>query len=319
MKPFTGVKGPRRKLVILSLITVLVLVAILSTLAAAGEAFPQLIGLPTGHAPEGIAVGRGTSFYAGSLANGSVYGGDLRTGEGDYVVPPQEGRVAVGLAVDPRTNYLFVAGGPGGAAYIYDADTGGEVATFQLTEEATFVNDVIVTRGAAYFTDSFRPFFYQVALGPGGAVSSASEVTEIELSGDYVFVPGEFNANGIEATSDGKQLVIVSSISQALYRVDPLTGEATEIDLDVGALPNGDGILLEDKTLYVTQNFNNQVSVIELDPELSSGTLVKTITNPGFDIPTTIAKFGSDLYAVNARFGSPDPATDDDIVRVSKH
>jgi hypothetical protein len=31
------------------------------------------------------------------------------------------------------------------------------------------------------------------------------------------------------------------------------------------------------------------------------------ITNPAFDVPTTIARFGNALYAVNARFGTPEP------------
>jgi hypothetical protein len=47
--------------------------------------------------------------------------------------------------------------------------------------------------------------------------------------------------------------------------------------------------------------------VVELAPDLSSGTVSRTITNPAFDVPTTIAPFGSSLYAVNARFGTPDP------------
>ncbi len=308
----------RRPLAILSVLFMLVLVPALSTFAAGHETYPDLIGLPTGHAPEGIAVGRGSSFYAGSLANGSVFGGDLRTGAGEIVVPPQEGRIAVGLSVDVRTDYLFVAGGPGGAGYVYDAATGAEVAAFQFTTEpSTFVNDVIVTRDAAYFTDSFRPYYYRVALGRGGAVSSESDVKEIALGGDFVSVPG-FNTNGIDATSDGKTLVIVNSGGQALYRVEPMTGEATQIDLDMSEFPNGDGILLDGKTLYVMQNRMNRIAVVKLDPKLSSGKVVDYIEHPSFDVPTTVAEFGSHLYAVNARFGSPDPETDDDIVRVSK-
>jgi hypothetical protein len=319
MKRSVRTRIGRRTLAILGVLSILVLVPALTTFAAGHETYPDLIGLPTGHMPEGIAVGRGSSFYAGSLANGSVYGGDLRTGAGEIVVPPQDGRVAVGLSVDVRTNYLFVAGGPGGAGYVYDAATGAEIAAFQFTSEpSTFVNDVIVTRDAAYFTDSFRPFFYRVALGPGGAVSSGSAVKEIPVGGDFVFVPGAFNANGIDATPDGRSLVIVSSVAQAVFRVDPMTGEATQIDLNGEPLPNGDGILLDGKTLYVVQNQLSQIAVVQLDPKLSSGEVIDTIENDHFDVPTTVAEFGSHLYAVNARFGSPDPGTDDDIVRVSK-
>jgi hypothetical protein len=79
--------------------TVLGLLGVGPALAAKGT-FPEIIPLPDGWQPEGIAVGRGASFYVGSLLTGAVYGGDLRTGEGEIVVPPQEGRIAVGLAVD---------------------------------------------------------------------------------------------------------------------------------------------------------------------------------------------------------------------------
>ncbi len=50
-----------------------------------------------------------------------------------------------------RTNYIFAAGGGTGKAYVYDADTGALVQEYALTAPPTFVNDVIVTREAAYF------------------------------------------------------------------------------------------------------------------------------------------------------------------------
>jgi hypothetical protein len=50
--------------------------------ANAVQIFPDLIQLPNGWRPEGIAEGRGTSFCVGSLVNGAIYRGDLRTGDG---------------------------------------------------------------------------------------------------------------------------------------------------------------------------------------------------------------------------------------------
>jgi hypothetical protein len=64
----------------------------------------------------------------------------------------------------------------------------------------------------------------------------------------------------------------------------------------------GDGILLDGRTLYVVQNRMNLVAKIALAPGLGSGRVVARISNPGFDVPTTIADHGSRLYAVNARF-----------------
>jgi sugar lactone lactonase YvrE len=308
-------------MVMLTVVAILVLTPALSALAAPGDTFPDLIPLPDGFRPEGIAVGRGTSFYAGSLEDGRIYRGDLRTGQGGILVEGETGRIAVGLTVDERSNYLFVAGGRTGKAHVYDAGTGEQVAMYQFTAPNTgFVNDAVATREAVFFTDSFRPFLYKVPLGPGGMISDPGSFEEIQLGGDFQFEPGAFNTNGIDATPNGKTLVIVHSTRGELYRVDPATGQADLIDLGTDSVPNGDGILLDGgKTLYVMQNRLNQIAVVKLDTELSSGKVVRAITNPAFDVPTTIAEFGASLYAVNARFGTPPtPETEYDVVQVSK-
>ena len=76
--------------------------------AGAGPSFPEVIALPDGFAPEGIAVGKGTTFFVGSIPTGAVYRGDLRTGEGSVLVPGAAGRQAIGMDVDVRGR-LFVA------------------------------------------------------------------------------------------------------------------------------------------------------------------------------------------------------------------
>ena len=82
-----------------------------------------------------------------------------------------------------------------------------------------------------------------------------------------------------------------------------------EIDLGGATVTNGDGLLLQGRTLYVVRNQNNEIAVIRLAPDYGSGTLVDTLTSASFDVPTTLAAFGNGLYAVNARFGNPSPAT----------
>jgi sugar lactone lactonase YvrE len=256
-------------------------------------------------------------IYSGSRANGAIYAADLRTGEGRILVPGETGRVAVGLTFDPRSNYIFAAGGGTGSAYVFDAASGATVATYRfVTSGATFVNDAIVTRDAVYFTDSQRAVLYRVALGPGGSLAGSFET--IPLSGDWRQITG-FNANGIEATPDGRTLIVVHSTLGLLYRVDAETGVASVIDLGGASVTNGDGILLQGKTLYVVRNRINQVAVIELAPDLASGQVVDVITDAAFDVPTTIAAFGSRLYAVNARFGTPNtPETRYNIVQLER-
>lgn len=284
---------------------------------AAAAQFPELIPLPDGFQPEGIASGIGTTFYVGSIPTGAIYRGDIETGEGAILVPAQEGRSAIGLKFDRNSGLLFVAGGQTGFAYVYDAQTGANVAAIQLTDLPSFINDVVVTSDAAYFTNSFQPIIYRVPLLEKGEFPETPEVEEIMLGGDYQFTPGAFNANGIAATPNGDRLIIVNSTEGALYNVDPSTGIATRIDLGTGAVPNGDGILLRGRTLYVVQNQLNQVAVIRLNADFTAGTIVNVITSPLFRVPTTIAGFGKMLYVVNARFGTtPTPDTDYDVVRV---
>jgi len=306
--------------VIVGLIMALALAAAPASVTEAKDGFPSIINLPNGWRPEGIAIGKGTAFYVGSLANGAIYRGDLRTGAGDILVPGVTGRATTGLYVDERHDYLFASGAGGGQGFVFDARTGETLATYQLAEGTpTFVNDVIVTKKAAYFTDSQQPFLYKVPLGRRGELPDQSAVERIPLSGAYVFVPGAFNANGIEASSDGKRLLVVHSSRGELYRVDPDTGEATLVDLGGYVLTNGDGLRLQGRTLYVVQNRLNQIAVIRLSRDWTSGSVERTITDPNFDVPTTVGLFGNSLYAVNARFTTPPtPDTTYTVVRVPR-
>ena len=293
----------------------LAITLIASPAAALERPFPDVIELPDGFRLEGIAVGEGTTFYAGSLAGFGVYRGDLANGEGAIFIPGN-GRPFVGMKVDAMGR-LWIAGGPMGAGYVFDTITGTELASFQFASQPnTFVNDVIVTKDAAWFTESLKgPVLYRVAIGDDGSIGP---VTTIDLTGKIEFVAG-FNLNGIAATPNGATLIVVNSTTGKLYAIDTTTIETHEIDLGSATMTTGDGILLHGRTLYVVRNRMNQIAVIDLAPDLSSGTVVGAITNVNFDVPTTIARHGNALYAVNARFTTPPtPTTAYAAVRVER-
>jgi sugar lactone lactonase YvrE len=114
-------------------------------------------------------------------------------------------------------------------------------------------------------------------------------------------------------------LVAVQTNTGKLFRIDPDTGATRLIDLGGATVTNGDGLLLQGKTLYVVQNVDNRIAVVQLAPDLASGTVVGTISSPSFDVPTTLARFGDRLYAVNARFTTPPtPTTPYGIVQVRR-
>jgi hypothetical protein len=268
-------------------------------LVATGAKRPDHINLPNGWQPEGIAIGKGNTFYVGSIPTGRVWRGNLRTGQGAELVP-NRGRRAIGVEVDHR-NRLWVAGGPTGDGYVYNASTGADIAQFNFTDEtATFVNDVVVTKRAAWFTDSMRQFLYKVPISPSGQIGTP---VAVPLTGEIAFQSG-FNANGIDATPNGKKLIIVQSNTGKLFKVNR-QGVTRLINLGGASVP-GDGLLLQGKRLYaVVRSPQDGVLVIRLRPNLLSGTVVRTITSSDLDGPTTIDAHGSRLYAVNARFSTP--------------
>lgn len=308
-----------RSLFLRSLSSALLLLAAAAFLSTAfgQDALPATIALPAGFQPEGITSGPEDTIYAGSLANGAIWQADVASGEGRIIVPGMAGRAALGLAFDDRTSYLYAAGGMTGNASVFDTTSETLLAVIPLTSGGTFVNDVVIDGNTVYFTDSNRAVLYRLALDDdGGLPAGDGTVSELELSGDYTLTEGAFNANGIVAAADGT-LIIVNSGSGQLFAVDPATGSAQLINLGGADVKNGDGLLLVEDTLYVVQNMDNQISVVQLADDLSSGRITGTITSPAFDIPTTAAEVDGALYVVNARFTTQAAAdTAYDIVRV---
>ena len=299
-----------RRFVLLAFACLLAVGSISIATAARQQAFPTRIDLPDGFRPEGISIA-GQRAYVGSIPTGSIWRGDLRTGQGGVFIN-RTGRAAIGLQVD--RGRIFVAGGPTGRAFVYSARTGADIATLQLTSGNTFVNDVVVTRQAAWFTDSMNPVLYRVALARNGRPGT---VRTVQLSGDYRHQP-EFNLNGIDATPNGRTLVVVQSNTGKVFTVST-AGVTREIDLGGRTVPNGDGLLLDGRTLYVVQNRLNKIAVFRLAANMRSATFVRELTSPSFDVPTTIDDLGRRLYAVNARFGTtPTPSTDYWITQLRK-
>ena len=292
---------------------------LLVSLALAGPALAarhaDVIVLPGASSAEGIAVGRGSTFYAGDLLRGDIFRGDLQRGTAERFIDAPDGRMAIGMKFDASTGLLFVAGGPTGQGYVYDTGTGAPVTEYQFTSAPTFVNDVALTRQGAWFTDSARPQLYFVPIDRTG---TPGPFRTLPLSGPAADTSGAFNLNGIAATPDGSRLVVAHTGAGKLYTVDPATGASAPIN--GVSVPNVDGILLEAGRLWAVRNVDNLIAVIRLSPDLSSGVVEDTITSDRFQVPTTVARHGDRLAVVNGKFdtGFPPTATQYEVVVVDR-
>jgi sugar lactone lactonase YvrE len=273
--------------------------------ATAAPALPTTLTLPPGFRPEGVAIGSAPVAYFGSLADGDIYRVDLKTGAG-RVISEGPGTPSVGLKLDGRGR-LYVSGGTAGDARVVDTRTGAVLESHQLATGTTFINDVALVGGSAWFTDSNNPVLYRLTCGT---------VTNVPITGDFVYAEG-MNANGIAPTPDGRGLLVVQSNTGKLFRVG-FDGVSRQVALDY-ILTNGDGLLLSGRTLYVVQNRFNMVAVLQLNRQGTSASLVRTVTDPRFDVPTTMASFRDRLYLPNARFTTtPTPTTEYTAVAIPK-
>ena len=231
-------------------------------------------------------------------------------------MPAREGHAAIGLKYDKHADRLFVSGGPTGKAFVYDASSGVELAAFQLTAagQPTFINDVVLTRDAAYFTDSRQPVIYAVKRDLSG-------VTPITLTG-FPMTAGQNNLNGIEAALErphpardpelGGRVVANRPRNRVTRRDRPRRGRAHQrrraaADQQPHAAGGAESARTRLPWSSSTEGFR-------------SGSVVRTITHPDFDVPTTVARKRGSLYLPNARFRTPPtpPETEYWVTRVSK-
>ena len=244
-----------RRFVVLFIAVLAFVLAPWPATAAPPDNFRAQIDLPDGFFPEGIESGRGTTVFVGSLTDGAIWRGDVRTGSGAVLADGAAGRVSVGIAYEAGQNRLWVAGGgPGffgaGDVRVYDASSGDLLATFTFEPGAVgFLNDVAITHDAVYVTDSFNPQLVKIPLPADGSLPSTSSATLLPVTGnDFVPTPGVPNLHGI--VYKGGVLIVAQSNTGELFRVDPTTGDATPINIGVNVtLESVDGLELQGRTL----------------------------------------------------------------------
>ena len=134
--------------------------------------------------------------------------------------------MAVGIDYEDAHDRLWVAGGNNHTVRVYDATSGELLEAYAF--RSGFINDVVATEDAVYATDSNIQQLIVIPLGANGELPAPADATTIQLGGQIEYTDG-FNANGI--TWARGWLIIVQSNVGLVFKVDPETGDGTQIGL----------------------------------------------------------------------------------------
>ncbi|MFG2998459.1 SMP-30/gluconolactonase/LRE family protein [Streptomyces sp. NPDC048340] len=275
--------------------------------------------------PEGIAADpRTRTVYVGSYTDGTIYRARPGRTTAEVFLPSgTDGRrTANGLRIDARGR-LWVIDSTSGVS-VYDQASGARLARFEVTGDSPFfVNDLTITPdGTAYLTDSVRAVVYRVTPDLLAA-GSGPLLPAYDLSGHLTPSPaGGFSLNGITSDRAGRYLLTVDMTAGDLHRIDLGTGAITRVALEAGPggragggpgarLVHADGLdLAPDGTLRVALNTVNTVSSWRLSGDGTRARLIRTITDPSLQIPTTLVRTPGRTLVVRSQFdreGGPMP------------
>jgi hypothetical protein len=284
------------------LATTLVASSLLLGLSGPAAAATTVIVLPGATSAEGITAAGDGTFYTGDLVAGTIFRENIRQGTAERFIEAPPGTGAAGLDLDRRHNLLFVAGGTGGKAYVYNTRTKAKVADYTFGDPKTsYINDVAVTPYGAWFTDSYHSqlFFVPDIFGVLGTPRT------LHLSGPAAGgSPDNFFMNDIIATPSGNTLLVAATTPGKVYTINPITGASREI-AGVNA-PNVVSLVLEGRRLWTVQ-LNDTISRWSLNGDLSHGVATGTITDDLFDQPVSAVKVGNQLAVVNSHIYSGYP------------
>ncbi|MFJ3928000.1 SMP-30/gluconolactonase/LRE family protein [Streptomyces sp. NPDC090022] len=259
--------------------------------------------------PEGITTDRRTGdVYVGSYADGTVYRARPGSRRAEvFLAAGTDGRdTANGLTVDPQGR-LWVTDSTTGVA-VYDTRTGARLAHFEATGTTPFfINDLTITPdGTAYLTDSLRGVIHRVtpellAAGTG----------TLETAYDLHTAPGGLTLNGIVSDPGGRFLLAVDMTAGVLHRVDLRTGAVSRVTLHGGDLTHADGLALstDGATLRVAHNTTNTLTRWHLSRDGRHAHLVRTLTDPSLQIPTTLTHTRGRTLVVRSQFDKDGPMT----------
>ena len=275
-----------------------------------------LVPSSPGDNPEGVAWDkRSRQFFVGTVASGMIYRATLRGHTlRPFITPDPADPADSAIGMKVSRGKLYVAGGPTGSIYVYRIRTGALLARFE-TGAGGFLNDLVVTRrGHVYVTDSFRPILWHVTPRMLRAGSGAPR--RINVEPEIAYEPGQFNVNGIVSRRGGRELIVVNSFSQSLYRIRFHEHAPRGIRKIRAPKLEGDGLLIDRGRLLVVTGAPEAVTVLNLSNHHLRARVAWVRTHPSLRGPSTVARTLNRYLVVNADFATgTQPFTVSSLVR----
>ncbi len=267
-----------------TILTAAASLALAAVPAATAAAAPKALKLPAGFSPEAMTAHDG-ALYVGSQVDGEVLRVDPQTGEQTIAVQGRKGVHSNGIRFADGT--IVVAGGTTGKIYLYSAHDGAPLRTYDV--HGGFVNGVGIVGHTAYLTDTLRHVVYAVSTSGRGGVRT------IAPTGD--FKPNPLDLDGI-IPAGGGQLLTGQYGTGILYKLNPSTGVARQLDLGGRSVATDDGLLLTGNSLYVAEN-SGHVQKLTLNASRTTGTIVKTLPPKRLSDAVDVAKIDGHLWVLN--------------------
>ncbi|TMQ91406.1 superoxide dismutase [Actinomadura soli] len=267
--------------------------------------------------PEGITADPHTGdLYVGSFEGGAIFRAKPGQRVAEEFLPARgDGRTqALGLEVD-QARRLWVMDRLTGLA-VYDIPSRRLLARFVVPNQLPrLVNDVAITPdGTAYITESRQAVVYRVT--PEQLAEAGEQGGEVPLTPAFdlskVVEPHEPNTitlNGIVAGPSGRYLLTVDMTGGDLYRIALPSGKVDKVALSGGDLLTGDGMELQNGTLWAVHPITNAnaVSRWRIGSDGRTARLTRRLTDPALGTPTTLLRKDGKLYVVRSQFDKGGP------------
>lgn len=252
-------------------------------------------------------------LYLGSVADASLYSVRLDDPQNPQrLAGPEDGLGSVfGMALDGRNRILYLATGrveQSGANVAEDFETAlvafdlmtGEIARRYTYEGAGQFSDVVAIDGVIYASDSGRGRIYRLDQ-PGGTLELHAEDSRMA---------------SLQGLALAQGALWVLDYASGLWRVDPVTREASRVEVLEGSLIGFDGLTSDSfGELYAVRNGTQPHGLfhIALEPWGRGARVRPVLTgHPDFNEPTTVRVSDGRLFILaNAQWSLFDPEDPD--------